>query len=83
MKVFLSLVSLILVLSAFTFQAYAKGGHGPGKGRGKGHGHNKHYYKKPKHSCNGHCRRGAHYYYRERVIVQPAPRPGININIPL
>jgi len=74
MKVFLSLVSLILFFSAFTFQAYAGGGHGPGKGRGKGH--NKHYYKKPKHACNGHCRKGAHYYYR-------APRPGINITIPL
>ena len=80
MKVYLSLVSLILFLSAFAFQASARDN---GKGHGRGHGKNKHYYKKHKHSCNGHCRRGAHYYYRERVIVQPAVRPGININIPL
>ncbi len=78
MKVFLSLISGLLFFSAFVFHANAIG-HGPGKGKG----HHKHYYKKPKHACNGHCKKGAHYYYREKVIVQPAPHPGININIPL
>jgi len=81
MKLLLSIAGGLILFIAPAFQATAKD-HGPGKGHGKGH--NKHYYKKPKHYCNAHCHKDAHYFYSEKVIiVQPTPRPGININLPL
>lgn len=83
MKVFLSLASGIIIFSALSLEANAKD-HGHGKGRG----HDKHYYKKQKHYCGGHCHHDAprvHHYYREEkvVIIQPRPRPSINISVPL
>ncbi|MBK0401975.1 hypothetical protein I5M27_03200 [Adhaeribacter sp. BT258] len=78
MKIFLSLFTLIMLFS-IAVQANPKD-----RGNGKGKGHQKHYYKKQKHYCKAHCRHGVHHVYREKVIiVQPAPRPGININLPL
>jgi len=83
MKVILSFASGLMLLSALAFQASAKG---HGHGHGKGHGHCKHEYKKQKHYCSAHCHHEApHVYhlYREEkvVIVQPRPRPSINISL--